>query len=728
MTSQHRENPNSPYKFDDNGRVIIPTKKELTKLPKNGGKLFNRLVFESSPYLLQHAANPVDWYPWGEEAFQTAKNMDKPVFLSIGYSTCHWCHVMEEESFADPEIAALMNDAFICVKVDREERPDIDNVYMEITQMINNRGGWPMTVILTPEKEAFFAATYIPRDTRYNRTGMRELIPQINSLWKNSRNEVLKDASEITKRLKTQISAISTYDDIKPNILDIAFNQFNNSFDETWGGFNEAPKFPKAHDYMFLAKYFNKTKNKQALSMVEKSLIEMRYGGMYDQIGYGFHRYSTDIRWLVPHFEKMLYDQAILTMAYLEAFEATNDPVYAEITREILEYVIRDMTSPEGGFYSAEDADSEGEEGIFYVWSTKETEKNLGSSEAALFNDLFNLNPKGNYNEGRRHLTNIPHLRTSLKDYAGRHSMSITELTNSIEKSRNTLFSVRENRIHPYKDDKILTDWNGLMIAAFARAAVVLEDEKFAKIAQNAMRFILNTLTDDQGRLFKRYRDDSAGKQAVLDDYAFTIWALIELYHLTFDVNYLTKASELADYQYNHFWDWDANGFFFTSDDSEELIVRTKEVYDGAVPSGNSVSAYNYIRLGRLLSRPDFEEIAFQITEAFASRVNRYPKGYSMMLQAIDFLQGPSFEVLVFGDESKKETQQMIKTIREVYQPNKVVLFGGMKEKNISKVIPFANNYPTTDDGSPIVYVCQNYTCKLPTSDVKTVQKLLENN
>ena len=591
MVSQYLNNSDSPYEYNENGRVIIPPNKELLELPIDGGKYFNRLVFESSPYLLQHAANPVNWYPWAEEAFQAAKQLDKPVFLSIGYSTCHWCHVMEEESFEDPEIAALMNEAFICVKVDREERPDLDNVYMEITQMINNRGGWPMTVILTPEKDAFYAATYIPKDTRYNRTGMRELIPQISNMWNNSRDEVIGDASEITKRLQNRNKSVSSFGEIKQNILDIAYNQFNNAFDETWGGFDKAPKFPKAHDYMFLIKYFKRTGNKYALKIVEKSLIEMHNGGMYDQVGFGFHRYSTDAKWLVPHFEKMLYDQAILTMAYLEAFEATGNTEYSIIAKEILEYVMRDMTSPEGGFYSAEDADSEGEEGIFYVWSTSEIESILGENDSNIYNQIFNINPIGNFNEGKIHKTNIPHIKKSLKEYSQIKSTNIIELKNNLDDMRKKLFNVRENRVHPYKDDKILTDWNGLMIAAFARAGVVLNDEIYTIVAVKAMHFILESLTDNKGRLLKRYRNGISGKQAVLDDYAFIIWALIELYHLTFDVEYLIQASKFADYQYNHFWDWDDNGFFFTSDNSEKLIVRTKEVYDGAVPSGNSVSA-----------------------------------------------------------------------------------------------------------------------------------------
>ncbi|MBT5956126.1 MAG: thioredoxin domain-containing protein, partial [Candidatus Marinimicrobia bacterium] len=468
------------YNYDGNGRVISPESEALKSIPQDGGELWNRLVFEQSPYLLQHAANPVDWYPWGEEAFAKATKEDKPIFLSIGYTTCHWCHVMEHESFEDDEVAALLNDSYIAIKVDREERPDIDNVYMSVTQMLTGRGGWPMTVIMTPEKEPFFAGTYFPKHTRGRRVGMMELLPNIKTYWDTKRDSLLQDAKKLTQRLKNTNQTYRSGESLADDILDKTFSIFDNRFDETYGGFGNAPKFPKPHDYLFLLKYYSRTKNTRALAMAEKSLIEMRRGGMYDQVGFGFHRYSVDKSWLVPHFEKMLYDQALLVHAYLVAYQVTGDQFYADVVREILEYVERDMTSPEGGFYSAEDADSEGEEGLFYLWTTSELGELLDESDSQLFQKIMNIYENGNWNEGRRHGgTNIPHLKQSWSQLAKINQTSENELNDRYEKIRAKLFNVREERVHPQKDDKILSDWNGLMISAFAKAAVVLREDKY---------------------------------------------------------------------------------------------------------------------------------------------------------------------------------------------------------------------------------------------------------
>jgi len=713
------------YTYDNQGRPIPPATAELLNLPADGGPHWNRLVFESSPYLLQHAANPVDWYPWGEEAFQIAERLDKPVFLSIGYTTCHWCHVMEHESFENDDVAALMNDAFVCVKVDREERPDIDNVYMEVTQMMNNRGGWPMTVIMTPEKQPFFTGTYFPRTTRGRRIGMLELVPKVKELWQTRRDSLFTDARNITNRLRANQKNRTSAGEISPTILDNAFRSFNNRYDENLGGFGRAPKFPKAHDYSYLIKYWKRTGNESALSMAEFSLKAMRNGGMYDQVGFGFHRYSVDARWLVPHFEKMLYDQAILVQAYLDAYQATGDHYYSDIVDEILEYVLRDMTSPEGGFYSAEDADSEGEEGKFYVWNVNELEDILGKEDADIYSNIFNMKTGGNWSEGYHHQTNIPHLKRDFATLSSQLGIPEGELVQRIDDMRKKLFTVREDRIHPQKDDKILTDWNGLMIAAMARAGAVLNNEKYAAAGEKAAEFILNTLRNDDGSLLKRYRNGKAGLTAVLDDYAFIIWGLIELYHLNYDEKYLKIAIELSDYQIEQFWDFENNGFFFTADSGEKLLVRSKEVYDGAIPSGNSVSAYNFIRLARMTSRTDYEEIAFQILNAFAGQINRSSSGYAMMLQAADFAFGPSYEVLVFGDESKNETLEMLEKIQSIYMPNRVMVFGKSGGETLKNIIPFAGFYEPEKDGSPRVYVCQNFACKLHTSDFEIVKQQL---
>ena len=718
------------YNYDDQGRPITPSQEELNTLPSNGGDLWNRLVFEGSPYLLQHAANPVDWYPWGEEAFQKAKELDKPVFLSIGYTTCHWCHVMEHESFENEEVAVLMNETFVCIKVDREERPDIDNVYMEITQMMNNRGGWPMTVIMTPDKQPFFSGTYFPKYSRGRRIGMMELIPQVKDAWQNSRDSLKTDAANLTARLQRNQINRTSEGEISSNVLDKAFRSFQSRYDEKLGGFGRAPKFPKAHDYSFLIKYYKRTGSQQALDMAEFSLKSMRKGGMYDQVGFGFHRYSTDASWLVPHFEKMLYDQAILVQAYLDAYQATGKQYYADVVNEILEYVLRDMTSPEGGFYSAEDADSEGEEGKFYVWNINELEIILGKEvhhfeDADLFQSTFNFSPNGNWNEGRHHKTNIPHLKKDIKTIAHERNMDLQALNNQLEDIRKTLFMIREDRIHPQKDDKILTDWNGLMIASMARAGAVLNNEEYANSAMKAMDFILQNLQNKDGSLLKRYRKGNAGLTGVLDDYAFTIWALIELYHLSYDEKYIEIAMELSEYQIDQFWDFDNHGFFFTATSGEQLLVRSKEVYDGAIPSGNSVSAYNFIRLARMTSRPDFEDTAFQIFNAFAGTLNRGSSGYSMMMQAVDFAFGPSYEVLVFGDEDNLETRKMLEDIQSIYMPNRVMVYGKNGNEDLKNIIPFVGFYSPEDDGGPRVYVCQNFSCKLPTSDFKVVKEQL---
>ncbi|MBT3251380.1 MAG: thioredoxin domain-containing protein [Candidatus Marinimicrobia bacterium] len=717
------------YHYDNNGRVIIPDQVFLDQLPRDGGEYYNRLVFEQSPYLLQHAANPVDWYPWGPEAFAEAKRQDKPIFLSIGYTTCHWCHVMEHESFEDEEVAALMNDTFICIKVDREERPDVDNVYMDVTTMLNGRGGWPMTVVLTPDKEPFFAGTYFPKNSRGNRIGMMELIPNIKRGWDENRSQLVFEADSLTTRLRNSNSKFSMTNSeiVKDDILNIAFNQFRRRYDEEFGGFGESPKFPKAHDYSFLSRYWKRTQSNIAMEMVKKSLLKMRSGGMYDQIGFGFHRYSTDKEWLVPHFEKMLYDQAMLVHAYLDAYLMTNDETYANTAKEIIEYVQRDMTHPQGGFYSAEDADSEGVEAKFYVWNTDELKSILSQDDYDLIYKIFELKDSGNYREGYRHKNNILHMDKSIKSFAlelGEDPVEVSEKINSI---RGNLFEYRENRVHPQKDDKILTDWNGLMISAIARAARIFPNTNYDKTAISAMDFLLTTLMDKNGVLMKRYRNGSAGLPAFLEDYAYTIWALIEMYQLTFDISYVKTAQKLSDYQYLHFWDEKNGGFFVTPDNGENLLIRSKDVYDGAIPSGNSVSAYNFIRLSRILSKPQYEDIAFDIFSTFSQQINRGSSGQSMMLQAIDFANGPSYEILISGNKKSKGMIDLVNNIHQLFEPNSIIMIMDPEDEELFEYLPHLKNYPANNDQDPLVYVCENYACKLPTSDINVVKKLLEN-
>ena len=723
-------NRDDRYTYNDNGRIVIPNNDYIKNLPKDGGELWNRLIFESSPYLLQHAANPVDWYPWSKEAFDKAKELNKPIFLSIGYTTCHWCHVMEHESFENQEVAKLMNDAFVNVKVDREERPDIDNVYMEVTQQLSGRGGWPMTVIMTPNKEPFFAGTYFPKESlpNYKRVGMLELVPTIKSLWEAKEDSLIISAKNIVSNLDKSNKTRSNLSKIqlKKTVLEDSFNMFYKKFDDTYGGFSGGRnKFPKPHDYSFLIKYYYATKDSRALKIVNKSLYAMKNGGIYDQIGFGFHRYSTDKKWLVPHFEKMLYDQAMLIHAYLDAYLVTSDPFFQKTIIEVCEYILRDMTSPEGGFYSAEDADSEGEEGVFYIWNNQELKNILNDEEYEFISKILNIKDDGNSIVERKK-TNIPHFTIHLEEVEFDNvifdNFNESQLNQYYQKVRQKIFFEREKRVHPQKDDKILTDWNGLMIAALARAGAVLDNEVYLEAAEKSAHFIIDNLIESNGKLLKRYRNNNAGIDGMIEDYAFFIWGLIELYQSTFDYKYIKIASNLADYQLNHFWDKDNNGFYFTSDLSEELIIRSKEVYDGAIPSGNSVSVNNYLRLGRILSRPDYEDIAYKTIYAFAPNLNRYGIGSSMMLQAINFMNGPSYEVIVAGD--KKKSTKILQTLQKNPQFNKVII---LKDKDYNKkLFNFLEFYNSKENGSPLVYVCQDYTCDLPTDDIAKITEMLK--
>lgn len=709
-------------------RKLIPSEDELLRLPQDGGHEYNRLVFEKSPYLLQHAANPVDWHPWGEEAFQKAKDADKPVFLSIGYSTCHWCHVMEHESFEDPQLAALLNEVFIPIKVDREERPDIDQIYMSVCQALTGAGGWPLTIILTPEKAPFFAGTYFPKESRFQRIGLMELIPNLSELWKKKRGELLESAEKIVNYLKQNSSPAAG--ELNKPILDKAYQQLSDRFDGVQGGFGSAPKFPSAHNLIFLLRYWHRTGENHALEMVETTLKKMRLGGIFDQIGFGFHRYSTDPYWLVPHFEKMLYDQAMLVMAYVEAFQATGKEEYAQTAREILTYVLRDMTSPEGGFYSAEDADSEGEEGLFYLWTPEEFRESLGDEGSKLFINFFNLEEGGNFfDESTKSKTgrSILYLKKNLAELREEINLTEDELGDFWEKTRQMLYVIREKRIHPLKDDKILTDWNGLMIAAFAKAAAVLGEPQYALAAKNAADFIWDKLRDKEGRLLKRYRDEDAGLPAHLDDYAFLVWGLLELYEAEFDPEYLQRAINLNALMLKEFWDPQNGGLFFTAEGQTDLIIRSKEIYDGAIPSGNSVAAFNLLRIGRMTSNPDLEDKARWIGRAFSNQVSSVPMGHTQLLSAMLFAFGPAYEVVITGEEEAADTIAMLEVLNLNYYPNKVTLFRpiGIQKPSITELAEFTESQ-TPIDGKATAYVCKDYTCSAPTTDINEMLKLLK--
>jgi len=682
----------------------------------------NRLIKEKSPYLLQHAYNPVDWFPWCSEAFEKAMQEDKPVFLSIGYSTCHWCHVMEKESFEDENVARLMNDSFICIKVDREERPDIDNIYMTICQMMTGSGGWPLTIIMTPDKKPFFSGTYFPKEGRFGRIGMLELIPRIKDFWSSNREEIYKTTEEVLSALNNvNYKSDSKIDE---NLFHKAFNAFLSRFDNTFGGFGNAPKFPSPHNLLFLLRYWKRKKDARALSMVEKTLQQMRLGGIYDQAGFGFHRYSTDRNWLVPHFEKMLYDQALLIQLYAEAYQATKDNLYKSTAEEIIEYVLRDMTSPDGAFYSAEDADSEGIEGKFYLWQKDEIISLLGN-EAGIFTKIFNIEDEGNWLEQHsdvKYGSNILHLKKDVAHLAIEFNLSEVELNAFINSALKKVFESREKRIHPFKDDKILTDWNGLMISALAKAAQVFNRSDYLAAAEKSMNFILANMIDTSGCLMHRFRMGEASVPGIVDDYSFTIASLIDLYEASFNIEYLKKALYFNSNMIGLFWDMKEGGFFFTGNQNEPILLRQKEIYDGAIPSGNSAAILNLLRLSRITSDTELENKANSIAQAFSNQLSASPEAFSYALCALDFAFGPSNEIIISGNPG--ESKQFIKELNKYYIPSKIIMLNS-SDNEIQKIAPFTKNQKQINNKTT-AYICRNYVCNLPVTSLVDFGKLLE--
>ncbi len=677
-------------------------------MPDAKNRVPNRLIHEKSPYLLQHAHDPVDWYPWVPEAFARAVNEDKPIFLSIGYSCCHWCHIMRKESFEDFTVSEVLNKHFVCIKVDREERPDIDHIYMTICQALTGSGGWPLTIFMTPDKKPFFAGTYFPKHDRIGMSGLLSLLENVKEAWSANRQAILHSSDNILKAIDQSKDMPSGKFD--QDLIKEAFSRFKSNFDSTYGGFGDAPKFPTPHNLYFLLRYWYMTKEKYALEMVEKTLDSMHNGGIYDHIGYGFSRYSTDRKWLVPHFEKMLYDNALLAIAYLEAYQVTKKPKYSQIANEIFRYILRDMTSPEGGFYSAEDADSEGEEGKFYVWTTAEIKEALGEKDGAKFCEYFDITKGGNF-EGK----NIPNLLKS--------AIPIEDNI-FVTKCREALFTYREKRTHPYKDDKILTAWNGLMIAAMSAGGRVLGSKEYITASEKAVKFITNNLIREDGRLLARYRDSEAAFPAYADDYAFLIWGLIELYEATFNPDYLQYAVNLQNDLLKFFWDKDRGGLFVYGSDSEQLITRPKEIYDGAAPSGNSVSALNLLRLARLTGQHGFEDKAHELLESFNNSIRDYPCGYSFSLTALLFSQAPGNEIVIVSDKNDNEAQNMINIINEEFRPFTLTVLCDNKSSAIRKLMPFVSNYSPVN-GKATAYVCENFSCQAPVSDIELFKRML---
>lgn len=673
----------------------------------------NKLKNEKSPYLKQHADNPVDWYPWGDEAFKKAKEENKPVFLSIGYATCHWCHVMAHESFEDPDIAELMNEAFINVKVDREERPDIDSTYMTVCQMLTGQGGWPLTIIMTPDKEPFFAGTYIPKEARFNRIGLRQLIPGVNGMWKNEPKRVEK----ATAKIREGFTKSQEFENGKfpgTEATDFAAEQLAQRYDSEYGGFGSAPKFPSPHNLMFMLRQWKLTEEKRFLNMVTTTLEKMRLGGIWDHIGFGFHRYSTDQEWLLPHFEKMLYDQALLMMAYTEGWQAAGNPLFKQTVYEIAEYVERDLLHPEGGFYSAEDADSEGEEGKFYVWENDEVESLL-SDDAPPFINLFNITTEGNFeDEATKERTgkNIPHLSSALAP----------DQSSWFKDIRTTLFNKREERIRPLLDDKILTDWNGLMIAALAKAGFAFGDDHLIALAKKAVLFIEENLFKDRA-LLHRYNDGEAAIDAMADDYAFLIWGLIELYESTFEPEYLTRALKLNKQFLDLFWDEDKGGFYFSIADEDQVYGRQKQIFDGAMPSSNSVAMMNMIRLSRLSGKTELEDYADKIGQAFSADLIRSGASICHSMQSIQFLNADPEEITFRTDSSKQEP--LLKLIRNQFTPFKVLhMITEENHKELTAIADYTATQKKVDD-KPTLYICRNFTCEQPVNDLEKMKKAL---
>jgi hypothetical protein len=671
----------------------------------------NRLIDEKSPYLLQHAYNPVDWRPWGEDAFNEAERRDKPIFLSIGYSTCHWCHVMERESFTDDRVAALMNEAFINVKVDREERPDVDGVYMAVSQMMTGGGGWPLTIIMTPDGRPFYAATYIPKTSRFGVVGMMELIPAIKGYWRDSRGRLESIADSVVQGLNAWAGGGA--EQLDRETLDTAYGMLSAGFDEAHGGFGDAPKFPAPHNLLFLLRYWKRTGTGEALHMVEKTLRAMRMGGIYDQLGYGFHRYSTDRGWLLPHFEKMLYDQAMHILAYSEAYQATKDPLYRETALEVATYVLRDLSSGEGGFYSAEDADSEGEEGRFYLWDADELRTALTEEEYRLVAETYGVREEGNF---RDEATGAPTGRNILHIQA---KTPVPGARDADEAVCSKLFQTREKRVRPMLDDKILVDWNGLMIAALAYASRALRARELLSEAARAAEFILGHMWDGE-RLLHRYRDGDAAIPGFIDDYAYLAWGLTELYLSSYEPRYLEKALELTDAATDRLWDGEAGGFYFTGED-EALPARRKELHDGAKPSGNSVMLLNLLRLSRLTGVTALEEKAGRLAQAFSSKVKGSPHAYTYFLCGLDFALGPSHEVVLAG-ERPDEVKALYESIWERYLPNTVVF---MRTEESARLAEYAEEM-TAIEGRGTAYVCSSFKCQKPTTDADEMLSSLE--
>ena len=678
----------------------------------------NALIHETSPYLLQHAHNPVDWFPWGDVALAKARAENKPILLSIGYSACHWCHVMEHESFEDEAIAGLMNEHFVNIKVDREERPDLDQIYMTAVQMMTGQGGWPMTMFLTPEGAPFYGGTYFPPADRYNMPGFPRVLLSVAEAYRSQPEQVANTVTSMLGELRRIGIAEESRDLLTNEILDASYRRIAKNYDPAHGGFGGAPKFPPAMTLEFFLHTYHRTRSADALEMVEHTARKMAEGGMYDQLGGGFHRYSVDAKWLVPHFEKMLYDNALLSRLYLHIYQLTGDDFARRIAEETLDYVAREMTDTRGGFYSSQDADSEGEEGKFFVWSREEVASHLSETEAAIFCDYYDVTEGGNF-EGN----NILHVTKTHEEIAAKHQVTVSRVHEIIANGRRKLFEVREQRVKPGRDEKILTAWNGLMLASFAEASAILDRADYRELARANASFLLTELQRD-GRLLRTYKDGAAKLNGYLEDYGSLADGLISLYEATGELKWIEAAIKLADTMIDQFWDDEAGGFFFTGKTHEKLIVRSKEWLDNATPSGNSTAALVLLKLNSLTANEDYRRRATTILRLTGDQLRRYPSAFGLALQALDFYLSSPVEIAIVGQTDDQQLGQMTSAVWQTYLPNRVIAILANDFERAPNVVPLfeGRNTPTS---SPLAYVCRSHTCEAPVHSADDLRRQL---
>ncbi len=677
----------------------------------------NRLAKEKSPYLLKHAYNPVDWYTWGNEAFKKAKTEDKPIFLSIGYSSCHWCSVLEREAFEIEEIASFMNANFVSIKVDREERPDIDDIYMKATTSLTGQGGWPLSVFLTPDLKPFYGGTYFPPEPRYGMPSFRQLLESIAKLWKEKRNEVEHDADEVNKLVKAAYTTEPS-GPLNEGLLDDGYAALISRFDTEYGGYGGAPKFPMPNFLSFLMRYFRRTGKELALKSVAKTLEAMRAGGIHDQLGGGFHRYSTDRNWLVPHFEKMLYDNALLAKAFCELYQLTDDEIFSEVAKKTLRWMLAEMVGPEGGFYSAQDADTPDGEGFYYTWTKEEVISLLGPKEGDLFCYVYGVSAEGNFEGGR----SILHRANSVDSAQAKFGVSREEAIQSLASSREMLLSARSRRRKPALDDKVLTSWNGLAISAFAYAYQALQEEEFLVAAKKSADFVLTRMLKDR-ELYRRYRDGEVAIPGTLEDYSLFITGLIDLYEADLESRWLEHAVSFAQHMVKVFWDTEGGGFLLSLP-SGELQVKVKEGYDGPIPSGNSAAAMALLRLAEFTGNEEFRTTAEKTLQLFSGNIDKEPSAHTAMLSALSFYYGPSREIVIATKVVDDDTRAMLREVQTRFNPNKVLCLVSEEDPAKRFQSPLTEG-KSAIKGRPAVYICENFTCKRPITDLNSLRSAL---